>query len=107
MSDIVKIKKDDRVMVTTGRERGKIGRVLKVEPGKGRVLVEKVNMVKRHSRPNQQGQGGILEKEAPLNISNVMVVCPKCNEATRTGSKALEDGSRVRYCKKCSEQFDK
>lgn len=107
MSDIVKIKKDDRVMVTTGRERGKIGRVLKVEPGKGRVLVEKVNMVKRHSRPNQQGQGGILEKEAPLNISNVMVVCPKCNEATRTGSKRLEDGSRVRYCKKCSEQFDK
>jgi len=93
-------------MVMTGRERGKIGRVLKVMPAKQRALVEKVNLVKRHTRPTQTGQGGILEKEAPLHLSNLMVLCPKCNQAVRLGSKRLEDGRRVRVCKKCDEQLD-
>lgn len=106
MKSSVKIKKDDRVMVMTGRERGKIGRVLKVEPAKERVLVEKINMVKRHTKPTQTGQGGIMDKEAPLHISKLQVVCPKCNQAVRVGSTVLEDGRRVRVCKKCSEQLD-
>jgi large subunit ribosomal protein L24 len=87
---------------------GKIGTVLKVDTEKGRVIVEKVNMIKRHSRPSPQtGQGGIVEKEAPLNISNVMVVCDKCTEPTRIGKRLLEDGSKVRICKKCGEPMDR
>ena len=103
-----KIKKDDKVIVTTGREKGKIGGVLKVDSEKGRVVVEKVNIVKRHARPSMQtGQGGIIEKEAPLDISNVKIICNKCAEPTRIGSRRLEDGSKVRVCKKCGEPMDK
>ena len=102
-----KIKKDDKVLVIVGKERGKIGTVLKVDAEKGRVIVEKVNMVKKHSRPSgQTAQGGIIEKEAPLNISNVMIVCNKCTEPTRIGNRTLEDGSKVRACKKCGESMD-
>ena len=102
-----KIKKDDKVIVIGGKEKGKIGGVLKVDSEKGRVVVEKVNMVKRHSKPSMQsGQGGIIEKEAPLDISNLMIVCNKCKEPTRIASRRLEDGSRVRVCKKCSEPVD-
>ncbi|MBW1782505.1 MAG: 50S ribosomal protein L24 [Deltaproteobacteria bacterium] len=103
-----KIKKNDKVIVLVGKEVGKIGTVLKVDTEKGRVIVEKVNMIKRHSRPSPQtGQGGIVEKEAPLNISNVMVVCDKCTEPTRIGKRLLEDGSKVRICKKCGEPMDR
>jgi large subunit ribosomal protein L24 len=103
-----KIKKNDKVIVLVGKEVGKIGTVLKVDTEKGRVIVEKVNMIKRHSRPSPQtGQGGIVEKEAPLNISNVMVVCDKCTEPTRIGNRLLEDGSKVRICKKCGEPMDR
>ena len=102
-----KIKKDDKVIVIGGKERGKIGTVLKVDSEKGRVIVEKVNMVKKHARPSAQtAQGGIIEKEALLNISNVMIVCNKCTEPTRIGSRTLEDGSKVRVCKKCGEPMD-
>ena len=102
-----KIKKDDKVIVIVGKERGKIGTVLKVDSEKGRMIVEKVNMVKKHSRPSKQtAQGGIIEKEAPLNISNVMVVCNKCTEPTRIGTRKLEDGSKIRVCKKCGEPMD-
>lgn len=102
-----KIKKDDKVIVIVGKERGKIGTVLKVDAEKGRVIVEKVNMVKKHARPSAQtAQGGIIEKEAPLNISNVMIVCNKCTEPTRIGNRTLEDGSKVRVCKKCGEPMD-
>lgn len=102
-----KIKKDDKVIVIAGKEKGKIGGVLKVNAEKGHVLVEKVNIVKRHSKPSMQsGQGGIIEKEAPLKISNVMIVCNKCTEPTRIGSRRLEDGSKVRICKKCNEPID-
>ena len=102
-----KIKKNDKVIVIVGKEKGKIGTVLKIDPEKGRVIVEKVNMVKRHSKPSaQNAQGGIVEKEAPLQVSNVMIVCNKCAEPTRIGKFRLEDGSKVRVCKKCSEPLD-
>ena len=102
-----KIRKDDKVIVIAGKEKGKIGTVLKVDSEKGRLVVEKVNMVKRHARPSAQtAQGGIIEKEAALNITNVMVVCSKCTEPTRIGKRVLEDGSKVRICKKCGESMD-
>ena len=102
-----KIKKDDKVIVTAGKERGKIGTVLRVDSEKSRVIVEKVNIVKKHARPSAKtAQGGIIEKEAPLDISNVMVVCNKCAEPTRIGRRVLEDGSKVRVCKKCGESMD-
>jgi len=101
------IKKDDKVMVIAGKDRGKIGTVLKVDRKKGRVVVEKVNMVKRHTRPGgRHAQGGIIEKEAPIHISNVMLVCNKCAQPTRVGRKILEDGSKSRVCKKCGELID-
>ena len=100
------IKKNDRVTVLAGKEKGKIGNVLKVDSEKGRVIVEKVNMVKRHAKPSaQNAQGGIIEKEASLHISNLMLVCNRCAEPTRVGMKILEDGTKVRICKKCGEQL--
>ena len=101
------LKKNDKVIVLTGKEKGRIGTVLKVDAEKRRAVIEKINMVKRHSKPSMQGgQGGIIEKEAPLDISNLMIVCNKCKEPTRIASRRLEDGSRVRVCKKCSEPVD-
>lgn len=100
------IKKNDKVIVLAGKEKGKIGNVLKVDSEKGRVIVEKVNMVKRHSKPSaQNAQGGIIEKEAPIHLSNIMLVCNRCTEPSRVGMEILEDGSKVRICKKCSEQL--
>jgi large subunit ribosomal protein L24 len=94
-------------MVISGKEKGKIGAVLRVDREKRRVLVEKVNMVKRHSKPTTKApQGGIIQKEAPLHISNVKIVCNKCAEPTRIGMRKLEDGTKVRICKKCSEHMD-
>lgn len=102
------IKKNDTVIVTTGKEKGKRGRVLAVTPSKGRLLVERVNLVKRHMRPSKRyQQGGIIEKEAPVHISNVMLVCPKCDKPTRFGNRVLETGKKVRVCKKCAEVMDK
>ena len=98
------IKKNDTVMVIAGKEKGKSGKVLRVLPKKDRAVVEKVNFIKRHMRPGAHSrQGGIVEKENPINISNLMVVCGKCTDPTRVGRRVLEDGSRVRYCKKCDE----
>jgi large subunit ribosomal protein L24 len=102
-----KIKKDDKVIVIAGKEKGKIGAVLKVDSEKERLIVEKVNMVKRHARPSTKApQGGVIEKEAPLHTSNVMIVCNKCTEPTRIGQRILEDGSKLRVCKKCGESMD-
>ncbi len=102
-----RIKKNDKVIVIAGKEKGKIGAVLKVDPERERVIVEKINIVKKHARPGATtAQGGIIEKEAPLPISNVMMVCNKCTEATRIGMRVLEDGSKVRVCKKCDEPMD-
>ena len=101
------LKKDDRVMVIAGKEKGKIGKVLKILPKKDRAVVERVNMVKRHSRPTAKApQGGIIEKEGPIAISNLMVVCGKCSDPVRVGVQTLEDGRRVRVCKKCGEMMD-
>lgn len=103
-----KIKKNDQVMIIKGREQGKTGRVVKVDTDKGRVLIEKLNMVKRHAKPSAtHKQGGIIEKEAPLAVSNVMLICDKCKGPVRVGKKILDDGKRVRYCKKCGEVLEK
>jgi large subunit ribosomal protein L24 len=102
------IKKNDLVMVTTGKEKGKSGRVLKSFPEKQKVLIEKINFIKKHARPHgQQRQGGILEKEAPLHISNVMLLCEKCNKPVRIGHRTLEGSKKARVCRKCGEIFDK
>lgn len=102
------IKKDDVVMVISGKEINKSGKVLKVLPKKRRVLVEKINMIKHHSKPTaQMRQGGIIEKEGTIHISNVMVICRHCNVPTRIGRRVLEDGSKVRVCRKCGEVLDK
>jgi large subunit ribosomal protein L24 len=103
----IHVKKDDQVMVIAGKEKGKTGKILSVIPKKESVLVEKVNFVKRHTRPSgKTRQGGILEKEAPINASNVMIVCTKCNSPVRVGRKILEDGKKARYCRKCGEFID-
>ncbi len=102
------VKKNDMVKVMAGKEKGKTGKVLRVFPTKGRVVVESLNVVKRHTRPTQiSPEGGIVEKEAAMSISNVMLICSSCSEASRTGIRALEDHSRVRYCKKCNEIVDR
>jgi large subunit ribosomal protein L24 len=102
-----KIRKGDTVLVVAGKERGKSGKVTRVLPDKGRVVVERLNMVKRHQKARgPQAGGGILEKEAPLDISNVMLLCSKCNKPARVGKKLLDDGSRVRVCRGCGEQIE-
>ncbi len=101
------IKKDDKVKVIAGKDKGKIGKVLKVFHKKGRITVENVNMVKRHTRPNVKNrQGGIVEAEAPIDMSNVMVMCGKCVAPTRVGHQRLENGKKVRACRKCGESLD-
>jgi len=100
------IKKNDTVRVIAGREKGKTGKVLGVTKGRDRVLIEKVNLMKKHQKPDATGKGGIVEKEAPLHVSNVMLVCSKCNIGVRVGHKVLEDGKKVRVCKKCQELLD-
>ena len=106
MKSNFKVKKNDRVVVLTGKDKGKTGKVLKVDSAKGRVIVEKANVIKRHSRPTQTNKGGIIERENPIEISNVQVICPKCAEPARMGKKRLEDGSLVRQCRKCNEVID-
>jgi large subunit ribosomal protein L24 len=103
----IMIKKDDKVIVRKGKEKGRIGTVLKVDAEKTRAIVEKVNVVKRHTRPGgKNAKGGIIEKEASIHISNLMLVCNKCAEPTRIGKRQLEDGSSIRACKKCGELLD-
>jgi large subunit ribosomal protein L24 len=98
------IKKNDTVLVVTGKEKGKKGRVISVELKKDKVLIERINMIKRHMKPSKKySQGGIIEKEAPLHISNVMLVCSKCDKPTRIGNTVLSDGKKARICKKCKE----
>ncbi len=103
----MKIKKGDTVKVIQGKHSGKKGKVLEAIPQDNRVIIEGINKVKRHMRPTKGApQGGIVEKEAPINVSNVMVVCKKCGKPTRVGKKILDDGSRKRYCKKCDQLLD-
>ena len=102
------VRKGDTVMVVAGKERGKRGKVLRVIPGKGRVLIEHINMIKKHQRPTQKlRQGGIIERESPLALSNVLVVCGRCDKPVRSGTKVLADGRKLRVCKRCGEPIDK
>ncbi len=103
----IRIKKDDKVKVLTGKDKGKIGKVLKVVKKTNRIVVENINVVKVHQRPSQENpQGGIVEKAMPMDVSNLMLMCNSCVKPTRIGIKQLEDGKRVRVCKKCSQQID-
>ena len=99
-----KIKKNDMVMVITGRDRGKTGKVMRVLPERGRVVIERLNIVKRHSKSRgAQSPGGIVEKEASINISNVMIFCDRCNAPVRVGVKSADDGTKSRNCRRCGE----
>ena len=103
------IRKNDNVVVVTGKDRGKRGRVLKVLPQRNRLVIEGVNFVKRHTRPNPQQnvKCGIVERESPLHASNVQIVCPECGAPTRIGHQLLGDGRKVRVCRKCDGAVDK
>ncbi len=100
------VKKGDTVVVLSGKDRGKQGRVLRVTPTKGTAIVERVNFTKKHTRPNpsKNQKGGILEREAPIKLSNLQVVCPSCNEAARLGSHRTDTGA-TRYCRKCKAEM--
>ena len=107
LRDKCHIKKDDKVKVITGKDKGKIGKVLKIERKQHRILVENINVVKRHTRPTAQNrQGGIVESEAPLPWSNVMLLCSKCLNPVRIKMQRLDDGNKVRTCRKCNEVID-
>ena len=103
------IRKNDNVIVTTGKDRGKRGRVVRVVADKNRLLVEGVNIIKRHTKANPQKnvKGGLVEREAPLHASNVQLLCPECGKPTRIGRRILGDGRKVRVCRKCEGVVDK
>lgn len=102
------VKKNDQVLVIAGKELGKKGKVLKVYPSKQRVIIEGINFIKKATRPTTRNQkGGIIEKEAPIHISNIMIICGRCNERVRVKHSQLPDGKRVRICNHCGEVLDK
>lgn len=108
MANKLHVKKGDQVIVITGKDKGKKGRVLAAFPSEGRVLIEGVNMIKKHQKPNQANpQGGIIQKEAPIHSSNVMLIDPKSGQPTRVGYKVLDNGKKVRVAKKSGEVIDK
>jgi len=102
----MKIKKGDNVIVISGKDKGKKGKVMEAFPGDRSIIVERVNVVKKHMKPNRQFQGGIIEKPMPILTHKVMLVCPKCNEPVRTKKKIIDDKT-VRVCRKCEEIVDK
>ncbi|MCY6354710.1 50S ribosomal protein L24 [Clostridium sp. ZS2-4] len=100
----VHVRRTDKVVVISGKDKGKVSEVLTVYPKNGKVLVKDVNIVTKHVKPNRENmQGGLIKQEAPINSSKVMLHCTKCNAATRVSKKLLEDGTKVRVCKKCGE----
>ena len=100
------VKRDDTVVIISGKDKGKQGKVMSAIPDKGRVVVQNANMIVRHTKPRKQGeQGGRINKEGSINVSNVMLICPKCNKATRVGH-AFEGDKKVRVCKKCGKNID-
>jgi large subunit ribosomal protein L24 len=105
----IRLRKNDTVQVIAGRDAGKQGKILKVIPEKNRVIVQGVGFIKRHTRPNPQRniKGGIAEREGPIHVSNVMIVCGECGRRTRIGHKTLADGKRVRICRKCEGALDR
>jgi len=106
--EILGVRHGDMVKVMAGRSKGKTGKVLSVNREKRRVTVERANIIKKHTRPNPQKnvRGGILDKEGPIHISNVMLVCPGCGKHTRVGHTALPDGTKVRVCRRCNTTFE-
>jgi large subunit ribosomal protein L24 len=103
----VQIRKNDSVMVISGKERGKTGKVLRVNPKEDAVIIERINVVKRHTKPRgPQQAGGIVEKEASIPASNIMIMCDKCNAPVRIGHKVLADGNKIRVCRRCAEALD-
>jgi len=101
---VEKIKKSDTVYVLAGKDKGKTGRVFRVFPKKGRALVEGINYVKKHAKKSQQNQqGGIMQKESPIHLSNLALLCKTCNKFARVGINVLADGTKTRYCKRCKE----
>lgn len=109
MASSLHVRKNDQVEVLSGRDRGKRGKVLRVIPARDRAVVERVNVIKRHTRPNPQRniKGGVVEREASVHVSNLMLVCPECNESTRVRHKTLTDGRKVRTCAACEGVIDK
>ncbi len=102
------LKKDDQVEVTAGKDKGRVGKILKIMPAKNKAIVERINMIKRHTKPtdmNQQGQ--IVEREAAIHVSNLQLICPECTKTGRIGKKMLEDGTKIRVCKSCGESIEK
>ncbi|MGB6288776.1 MAG: 50S ribosomal protein L24 [Desulfobulbales bacterium] len=98
---------NDQVEVLTGKDKGRVGKIIKVYRKSDKALVERINMIKRHTKARAAGQEGqIVEKEAPIHVSNLMLVCPKCTNTVRVAKKTLDDGSKVRICKKCSESVE-
>jgi large subunit ribosomal protein L24 len=102
----MRLKKGDTVKIIAGREKGKTGKILKINSEKHKLFVEKLNIVKKHQRPDAKGKGGIVEKEGPIDIANVMFLCNKCEAGVKVGFKMLDDGKKVRVCKKCHELLD-
>lgn len=104
----VGIRHGDMVKVMAGRSKGKTGKVLSVDPAKGTVTVERANIIKRHTRanPSKNTRGGILDKEGPIHVSNVMLICPGCGKHTRAGHATLPDGTKVRVCRRCDQTFE-
>ena len=101
------LKADDQVEVIAGKDKGRVGKVLRIFPAENKATVERINMIKRHTKPremNQQGQ--IVEREAPIDVSNLQLICPECTQTGRIGRKLLDDGTKVRFCKKCGESIE-
>jgi len=103
---MARVRREDTVLVITGRDRGKTGVVRQVLPGKERIVIAGVNVVKRHMKPRAERPGGIIEREAPLHVSNVMVVCKTCSKPTRVAFRFRNDGRKVRYCHRCGHPLD-
>jgi large subunit ribosomal protein L24 len=102
---MLNIKKKDKVLVLSGKDKGKKGEVLYVSPDKGEVIVAEINFIKRHTKPTREGPGGICKKEAPIAISKVMLICPKCSQVSRPKFCKLSDGKKVRECRRCGEMI--
>ncbi len=103
----LKLRKNDNVMIIAGKERGTTGKILKVLSEKDRAIIERLNLVKRHTKPRgPQQPGGIVEKEASIHVSNLMLMCDRCNAPVRYGHKVLGDGKKVRICRRCGETID-
>ncbi len=101
------LKKEDQVEVIAGKDKGRVGKILRIIHGQNKAVVERINMIKRHTKPqemNQQGQ--IVEKEAPIHVSNLQLICPECTKTGRIGKKILDDGAKIRFCKNCGESIE-